>query len=84
MRDANGRATMKLMYNGKELHAILGPKYKTVLLWSTPLGGGGGGGRGGGAGRRRRARARRAAGRWRRSIRAGAVRTVPCRSGRRA
>ena len=50
VRDANGRATMKLMYNGKELHAILGPKYKTVLMWSTPLGGGGGG-RGGGAGR---------------------------------
>ncbi|MEO8482017.1 MAG: aldose 1-epimerase [Acidobacteriota bacterium] len=49
IRDANGRATMKLMYNGKELHEILGPKYKTVLLWSTPLGqGGGGGGRGGG------------------------------------
>ncbi len=51
VRDANGRATMKLMYNGKELHAILGPKYKTVLMWSTPLAGGGGGGRGGGAGR---------------------------------
>jgi len=51
VRDANGRATMKLMYQGKELHAILGPKYKTVLMWSTPLGGGGGGGRGGGAGR---------------------------------
>ena len=50
VRDANGRATMKLMYNGKELHTILGPKYKTVLMWSTPLGGGGGG-RGGGAGR---------------------------------
>ena len=50
VRDANGRATMKLMYNGKELHAILGPKYKTVLMWSTPLGGGGGG-RGAGAGR---------------------------------
>ena len=49
VRDANGRATMKLMYNGKELHTILGPKYKTVLMWSTPLGGGGG--RGGGAGR---------------------------------
>jgi aldose 1-epimerase len=49
IRDANGRATMKLMYNGKELHEILGPKYRTVLLWSTPLsgGGGGGGGRGG-------------------------------------
>jgi aldose 1-epimerase len=50
VRDANGRATMKLMYNGKELHATLGPKYKTVLMWSTPLSGGGGG-RGGGAGR---------------------------------
>src|SRR6185503_7294407 len=47
IRDANGRATMKLMYNGKELHEILGPKYKTVLLWSTPLGGGGRGGGGG-------------------------------------
>jgi aldose 1-epimerase len=51
-RDANGRATVKLMYNGKELHEILGPKYKTLLMWSTPLnaGGGGGGGRGGGQG----------------------------------
>jgi aldose 1-epimerase len=50
VRDANGRATMKLMYNGKELHAILGPKYKTVLAWSTALpagGGAAGGGRGG-------------------------------------
>jgi aldose 1-epimerase len=37
VRDANGRATMKLMYNGKELHVSLGPKYKTVLAWSTPL-----------------------------------------------
>jgi aldose 1-epimerase len=55
IRDANGRATMKLMYNGKELHETLGPKFKTVLLWSTPLsagGGGGGGGRGGGGGGR--------------------------------
>ena len=43
VRDANGRATMKLMYNGKELHAILGPKFKTVLAWSTPLNAGGGG-----------------------------------------
>ena len=56
IRDANGRATMKLMYNGKEIHVSLGPKYKTVLLWSTPLtaaggGGGRGGGRGGAAGR---------------------------------
>jgi len=51
VRDANGRATMKLMYNGKELHEILGPKYKTVLMWSTPLSAGaGGGGRGGGQG----------------------------------
>jgi aldose 1-epimerase len=49
VRDAQGRATMKLMYNGKELHQILGPKFKTVLAWSTPLAqGGGGGGRGGG------------------------------------
>ena len=45
VRDADGRATMKLTYNGKELDAILGPKYRAVLLWSTPLGAGGGGGR---------------------------------------
>jgi aldose 1-epimerase len=55
VRDANGRATMRLMYNGKELDETLGPKFKTVLLWSTPLPAGapaGGGGRGrGGAGR---------------------------------
>jgi hypothetical protein len=44
------------MYNGKELHEVLGPKYGTVLLWSTPLNAGGGGGqsaagaRGGAAG----------------------------------
>jgi aldose 1-epimerase len=54
IRDANGRATMKLMYNGKELHVSLGPNYKTVLAWSTPLtpggGGRGGGGRGAGQG----------------------------------
>jgi hypothetical protein len=42
---------MKLMYNGKELNAILGPKYRTVLLWSQPLtAAGGAGGRGGGRG----------------------------------
>ncbi len=57
VRDANGRATMRLKYNGKELDEILGPKFKTVLLWSTPLaaggpGGGGGGGRGGSGGGR--------------------------------
>ena len=55
IRDANGRATMKLMYNGKEIHVSLGPNYKTVLAWSTPLpsgagGRGGGGGRGAGQG----------------------------------
>jgi aldose 1-epimerase len=54
IRDANGRATMKLMYSGKELHVSLGPNYKTVLAWSTPLtpggGGRGGGGRGAGQG----------------------------------
>jgi aldose 1-epimerase len=50
IRDANGRATMKLMYNGKELHVMLGPNFKTVLAWSTPLSSGGGGGRAGGAG----------------------------------
>jgi aldose 1-epimerase len=48
IRDADGRATMTLTYNGRELQTVLGPKYRTVLLWSTPLGGGGG--RGGGAG----------------------------------
>ena len=53
IRDASGRATMKLMYSGKELDVMLGPKYKTVLAWSTPLAGGGrgGGARGAGAGR---------------------------------
>jgi aldose 1-epimerase len=54
IRDASGRATMKLMYSGKELDVMLGPKYKTVLAWSTPLSGGGrggGGARGAGAGR---------------------------------
>lgn len=60
IRDANGRATMKLMGGGKELHVSLGPKYGTVLLWSTPLtaaapGGGRGGGRAGGGGRGGRA-----------------------------
>jgi aldose 1-epimerase len=54
IRDANGRATMKLMFNGKELDETLGPKFRTILLWSTPLsaGGGGGGGRGGSGGGR--------------------------------
>jgi len=55
VRDANGRATMRLMYNGKELDESLGPKFKTVLLWSTPLSTAAGAGRGGagrgGAGR---------------------------------
>src|SRR5271165_1194771 len=50
IRDTNGRATMRLMYNGKELVETLGPKFRTVFLWSTPLGGGGGGGGRGGAG----------------------------------
>ena len=53
VRDSNGRATMRLMYNGKELDETLGPKFKTVLLWSTPLSAtataGGGGRPGGGA-----------------------------------
>lgn len=50
VRDAQGRATMKLMYNGKELHAIFGPKYQALLAWSTALPAGGApaaGGRGG-------------------------------------
>jgi len=54
VRDANGRATMKLMYAGKELDVMLGPKYHTVLAWSTPLPSGApaaGGGRGFGGGR---------------------------------
>ena len=51
VRDDNGRATMKLMGLGKELHVSLGPKYGTVLLWSTPLQPAGGGARGGGRGR---------------------------------
>lgn len=50
VRDANGRATMKLMYNAKELHVTLGPKFKTVLAWSPPLAPGGGGRAGGGRG----------------------------------
>lgn len=53
IRDPNGRATARLMYNGKELDEMLGPKFKTLLLWSTPLSsGGGGGGRGAGRGGR--------------------------------
>ena len=48
IRDASGRATMRLMYNGKELDETLGPKFRTVLLWSTPRPAGGGAGRGGG------------------------------------
>jgi aldose 1-epimerase len=51
IRDANGRATVRLMYNGKELDETLGPKFRTVLLWSTPLAAGGGRGGRGGAGR---------------------------------
>jgi aldose 1-epimerase len=54
VRDANGRATMRLMYGGKEIAVSLGPKYKTVLAWSTPRPAGGGapgGGRGAGGGR---------------------------------
>jgi aldose 1-epimerase len=49
VRDANGRATMKLMSAGKELDVTLGPKYRTVLAWSTPLPSGAG--RGAGQGR---------------------------------
>jgi aldose 1-epimerase len=54
IRDANGRATMRLMYDGKELDEALGPNFKTVLLWSTPLNAGtaGAGGRGGNGGGR--------------------------------
>src|SRR4029453_8712375 len=43
---------MKVMNNGKELHVSLGPNFKTVLAWSTPLAPAGGGGRGGGGGGR--------------------------------
>ena len=73
VRDASGRATMRLMYNGKELDAILGPKFKTVLAWSTPLPGAAAGG---GAGRRR---ARRAGGASTRRP-SGAFGSVSCRS----
>ena len=76
VRDANGRATMKLKYNGKELQAILGPKYQTVLLWSTPLGAGGGG-RGRWRPGRGRRRSRRRSGR---AARTGTRRAVPSRS----
>jgi aldose 1-epimerase len=51
VRDSQGRATMRLMYNGKELDETLGPKFKTVLLWSTPLSAAAGGGGRQGAGR---------------------------------
>ncbi len=37
VRGPEGRATMRLMYHGKELDEILGPNFKTVLLWSPPL-----------------------------------------------
>jgi aldose 1-epimerase len=50
IRDAQGRATMKLMGGGKEVVVMLGPKYKTVLAWSTALNAGGGGGGRGAAG----------------------------------
>ena len=50
VRDANGRATMKLMYNGKELQMVLGPNFRTVLAWSTPLAPAGGGRAGGAPG----------------------------------
>jgi aldose 1-epimerase len=50
IRDADGRATMKLMFNGKEIDVSLGPNYKTVLAWSTPLPAGGGPGAGAGRG----------------------------------
>ena len=43
IRDANGRATMRLAYNHKEIDVAFGPKFKTVLTWSTPLSSGGGG-----------------------------------------
>ena len=73
VRDANGRATMRLMYNGKELDETLGPKFKTVLLWSTPLSAGGGGG--GGARWRRSRRFRSVAAAV--AARARAVRSLP-------
>ncbi len=53
-RDGNGRATMRLMYDGKEIDVLLGPKYRTLVAWSTPLpaaGASAGGGRGQGGGR---------------------------------
>jgi len=52
VRDGSGRAAVTLRYGGRELEVMLGPNYRTVLLWSTALGGGGrrGGGPGGGRG----------------------------------
>jgi aldose 1-epimerase len=38
------------MYAGKELDVLIGPNFKTVLAWSTPLPAGGGPGPGGGRG----------------------------------
>jgi aldose 1-epimerase len=49
--DSQGRATMRLIYNGEELDETLGPKFKAVLLWSTPLNAPSGGGGRQGAGR---------------------------------
>jgi len=37
VRDPEGRAIMRLMYHDKEVDEILGPNFKTVLLWSPPL-----------------------------------------------
>ena len=79
VRDANGRATMKLMYNGKELHVMLGPKYKTVLMWSTALNAGGGGGRGGAQGQGGARAGRRQS--WRCSA-VGSIRAIRAVSGR--
>jgi aldose 1-epimerase len=52
-RDAQGRAVMSVTGKGQQLDVLLGPNYKSIVLYSpnpaNARGGGGGGGRGGNA-----------------------------------